>query len=96
METSGKTYYSDSYGTADRDPGFGLLVSRPPLGIYWERKSIMTMDSRIESLKERHAALEMQIAEEDSRPRPDTDMLFRLKLEKLRIKEELERLLGSL
>jgi len=95
METSGKAYYSQYCGTADRGPGLGLLVSRPPVGLYWERKSMMTMDGRIESLKERHAALEMQIAEEDSRPRPDADTLFRLKLEKLRIKEELERLLSS-
>jgi len=52
----------------------------------------MTLDARIDSLKERHAALEMRIADEDSRPRPDSDALMRLKLEKLRVKEEMERL----
>jgi len=52
----------------------------------------MTLQSRIDSLKERHADLELRIADEDSRPRPDGDVLARLKLEKLRLKEEMERL----
>ena len=52
----------------------------------------MTLQSRIESLKSRHAALESRLAEEDQRPRPDADVMLRLKLEKLRLKEELERL----
>lgn len=52
----------------------------------------MSLQSRIESLKERHATLEMRIADEDHRPRPDGDALARLKLEKLRLKEEMERL----
>jgi hypothetical protein len=52
----------------------------------------MNLNARMESLRERHAALEMRIADEDSRPRPDSDALMRLKLEKLRVKEEIERL----
>ncbi|HYZ64928.1 MAG TPA: YdcH family protein [Acetobacteraceae bacterium] len=52
----------------------------------------MTVESRIESLKVRHASLETRILDEDSRPRPDSEALMRLKLEKLRLKEELERL----
>jgi hypothetical protein len=52
----------------------------------------MTLQSRLESLKERHAALELRIADEDQRPRPDSDTLTRLKVEKLRVKEEIERL----
>jgi hypothetical protein len=54
----------------------------------------MSLQSRIESLKERHSSLEMRIAEEDNRPRPDNETLARLKLEKLRLKEEIERLRG--
>ncbi|MDQ2803645.1 MAG: YdcH family protein [Pseudomonadota bacterium] len=54
----------------------------------------MTVETSIESLKERHAALETQIADEDHRPRPDSDTLMRLKVEKLRVKEEIERLRG--
>jgi hypothetical protein len=52
----------------------------------------LSLQTRLESLKERHADLEMRIADEDGRPRPDADVLIRLKLEKLRIKEEIERL----
>jgi hypothetical protein len=47
---------------------------------------------RLRTLEERHAALEARIAEEDNRPRPDADQLFRLKREKLRLKEEMERI----
>ena len=54
----------------------------------------MNVQSRLDSLKERHASLEMRIADEDSRPRPDSDVLLRLKVEKLRLKEEMERLRG--
>jgi hypothetical protein len=52
----------------------------------------MSLESRIESLKGRHAALETRILDEDSRPRPDSEALMRLKVEKLRLKEEMERL----
>ena len=52
----------------------------------------MNLQSRIESLKVRHAALESRIAEEDGRPQPDAAALSRLKQEKLRLKEEMERL----
>lgn len=52
----------------------------------------MTAQARLDALKERHAQLEMRIADEDQRPRPDSDTLMRLKIEKLRVKEEIERL----
>ncbi|HEY7581222.1 MAG TPA: DUF465 domain-containing protein [Acetobacteraceae bacterium] len=52
----------------------------------------MTLQSRLDSLKERHAALEMRIADEDQRPMPDSETLKRLKIEKLHVKEEIERL----
>jgi hypothetical protein len=55
----------------------------------------MSVQARIEALKERHAILETRIAEEDQRPRPDSDALLRMKLEKLRLKDEMERLLGT-
>jgi hypothetical protein len=54
----------------------------------------MSLQSRIESLKTRHASLESRITDEDQRPRPDTEALARLKLEKLRLKEEMDRLRG--
>ena len=52
----------------------------------------MSLDSHLDQLSERHAALEMRITEEDQRPRPDSDRLIRLKLEKLRLKDQMERL----
>ena len=52
----------------------------------------MSLQSRIESLKGRHAVLETRIADEDHRPRPNGDALQRLKVEKLHLKEEMERL----
>jgi hypothetical protein len=55
----------------------------------------MSLQSRMEALKGRHASLEGRIAEEDQRPKPDSDILWQLKLEKLRLKEEMERLQGE-
>ncbi|CAG4925776.1 unnamed protein product [Acidocella sp. C78] len=52
----------------------------------------MSLQARLESLKQRHAGLESRITEEDRRPRPDDENLARLKLEKLRLKEEIERI----
>jgi hypothetical protein len=52
----------------------------------------MSLQARLDALKERHAALEMRIADEDQRPRPDSEVLARLKIEKLHVKEEMERL----
>ncbi|MCR0980751.1 YdcH family protein [Roseomonas populi] len=46
---------------------------------------------RLQSLKDRHAALDTRILEEDARPFPDSLELARLKREKLRLKEEMER-----
>jgi hypothetical protein len=47
---------------------------------------------RLQALEERHARLEMLIAEEDGRPRPDETELARLKREKLKLRDEMERL----
>lgn len=52
----------------------------------------MSLQTRLEALKERHANLEALIAAEDQRPRPDDGTLSRLKLEKLKLKDEMERL----
>ena len=52
----------------------------------------MSLNTRLEALKERHAALETRILDEDQRPAPDTEALARLKIEKLHIKEEIERI----
>ncbi|HUB11564.1 MAG TPA: YdcH family protein [Acetobacteraceae bacterium] len=52
----------------------------------------MSQQARLDALRERHAALEARIFDEDQRPRPDSDILMRLKIEKLHVKEEIERL----
>ncbi len=52
----------------------------------------MNLQSHLDALKGRHATLESKIAAEDSRPRPDDTALMRLKVEKLHLKEEMERL----
>ena len=52
----------------------------------------MTLQARIETLKDRHANLEARIASEDSRPAPDSETMGLLKREKLRLKEEMGRL----
>jgi hypothetical protein len=52
----------------------------------------MSLQSRLDSLKARHAELESRIEEENQRPRPDDDAIGRLKREKLHLKEEIERL----
>ena len=52
----------------------------------------MSQEARIESLKARHATLDAQIAAEDRRPRPDAENLNKLKLDKLHVKQEIERM----
>jgi hypothetical protein len=52
----------------------------------------MNLQSHIDALKGRHASLESKIAAEGRRPSPDSTELSRLKVEKLRLKEEMERL----
>jgi hypothetical protein len=55
--------------------------------------TLMSYSTRLDALKQRHASLESRIRDEDQRPRPDSDTLTRLKLEKLHLKEEMEKLL---
>ncbi len=52
----------------------------------------MSLQSHLDALKGRHADLENKIAAEDRRPRPDDVALSRMKVEKLRLKEQMERL----
>ena len=52
----------------------------------------MSLQSRIDSLKQRHDKVDARVSDEDHRPRPDPDALMRLKGEKLRLKDEMERL----
>ncbi|MFT9257297.1 MAG: YdcH family protein [Acetobacter sp.] len=52
----------------------------------------MTRLARIESLKNRHFRIDQKIVTERGRPRPDERVLMCLKLQKLRLKEEIEKM----
>jgi hypothetical protein len=52
----------------------------------------MTHQPRLNSLQDRHASLDRQLAAEGARPAPDAGTIARLKRAKLRLKEEMERL----
>jgi hypothetical protein len=52
----------------------------------------MSLDDRIEALKQKHASLEAAIDEENARPLPNRDAISDLKRQKLRIKDELFQL----
>ncbi len=56
----------------------------------------MSLHARLDALKERHASLEARLFDEDHRPQPDTETIARLKIEKLQIKDEMERIRSSL
>ena len=55
----------------------------------------MMSQEQLLSLKAKHASLEQAIDEETHRPLPDTVQIHTLKREKLRIKDEIERLSRS-
>ncbi|HRY24804.1 MAG: DUF465 domain-containing protein [Geminicoccaceae bacterium] len=52
----------------------------------------MSLHEHVDSLRAKHARLEEQIDEEQHRPLPDSTVLVKLKREKLRLKEAIERL----
>ena len=56
----------------------------------------MSLYARLDALKERHASLESKLFDEDHRPLPDPEAIARLKVEKLHIKDEMERIRTSL
>lgn len=52
----------------------------------------MLFPERVESLRMKHESLDREVRMESRRPLPDSTVLKTLKLEKLRVKEEMERL----
>ncbi|MBF0093390.1 MAG: YdcH family protein [Alphaproteobacteria bacterium] len=52
----------------------------------------MSVEARLESLRAKHAQLEAAIEAESHRPMPDGNRVSDLKRQKLKVKEELERL----
>jgi hypothetical protein len=71
----------------------GIAAKQPAtIGVF----TPMSLYARLDALKERHALLESRISDEDHRPQPDTETIARLKIEKLQIKDEMERIRTSL
>ncbi len=52
----------------------------------------MSLETHVDALHEKHAAIDNTISKEELRPFPDTIRLMDLKRQKLKLKEELERL----
>jgi hypothetical protein len=52
----------------------------------------MSSDDRVDALKAKHAALEAALDQEVHRPNPDSTALAELKRQKLKIKDELHRI----
>ena len=55
----------------------------------------MSFEERIESLRLKHEALEVELKAEGLRPLPDPAAVSKLKREKLRLKDEINRLSGT-
>ncbi len=55
----------------------------------------MAPEEQVEKLKSDHAGLEQAIEEERSRPHPNDQTISDLKRQKLRIKDELQRLANA-
>ena len=55
----------------------------------------MNVSPHLDSLRSKHAALETKIQDEQRRPGADSIQLTSLKRQKLQLKEEIERLSGS-
>ncbi|MDD3445639.1 MAG: YdcH family protein [Zavarzinia sp.] len=52
----------------------------------------MSLEARAASLSQRHALIDRELEAESHRPMPDPTVITKLKREKLRLKDELNRL----
>ncbi len=55
----------------------------------------MSSDDRVEALKAKHAALDAALGEQNRRPYPDEVTISELKRQKLKIKDELQRIVHT-
>ncbi len=55
----------------------------------------MHTDARVSSLQEKHLRLDRAILDEEKRSWPDESAVKRLKLQKLHVKEEIDRLTNT-
>ncbi|WP_433962830.1 YdcH family protein [Roseitalea porphyridii] len=59
------------------------------------RRSYMSIDGHLDALKRKHGALDSEINDMLARPAPDESELNRLKREKLRLKDEIEKIMAQ-
>jgi hypothetical protein len=52
----------------------------------------MSLESHVSALRTKHAHIDRTLDHEQNRPAPDSMAIKKLKLEKLRLKEEIDRL----
>jgi hypothetical protein len=52
----------------------------------------MSLESHVSTLRSKHTDIDRTLDHEQNRPAPDSVMIKKLKFEKLRLKEEIERL----
>ncbi|MBV1900135.1 MAG: YdcH family protein [Kordiimonadaceae bacterium] len=52
----------------------------------------MSLQMHVQSLNQKHAKIDATISREEIRPHPDTMRLMQLKRQKLRLKEEMQKL----
>jgi hypothetical protein len=52
----------------------------------------MSLESHVSALRTKHADLDRTLDHEQNRPAPDSTAIKKLKVEKLRLKEEIDRL----
>ena len=70
----------------------GVRPALRSIAIIVIRRTCMSLQDRIEALKEKHAELERALDEENKRPLPSQDAIYDLKRQKLRIKDEIYQL----
>src|SRR5690348_11964233 len=81
--STGKLHLFRWIATALQWPAVATLLVTASQPVLNGGMKLMSLNTRLDALKERHASLESRIFEEDHRPSPDTQVLTRLKLEKL-------------
>lgn len=67
------------------------MFRRFPAGIT-DGERLMQTEARLSSLQEKHHRLDRAITDEEKRSWPDNSALKRMKLQKLHLKEEIDRL----
>jgi hypothetical protein len=52
----------------------------------------MSVQERIASLRERHSSVDIKLHDEEKRPLPNSSTIHKLKREKLRLKDQIDRM----